>query len=228
MKKKNIETKSNLIIYDLKGVPYFIKNDKDFEEADIDTSFLNNYDKIGFLNIKDTQIRIYFGVDETPKIWNLNPFLSQIIGEQAYSEVIIFVDEGEFDKEVKKLSWDEFETIVAKYIQEIYEKVYPEDYQEVFERSPKYGFTGVSIKASFEDIKISGEEVDAFFEENCLNKFSKDNIFSECIDSYSRHACDLLYKNGSVYILDRVTSYIDCYFHGTYCKDKILNKSTIN
>lgn len=96
----------------MKGTPYFIREEHNITEEDIDNDFLAEYDRLGFLNIADTQVRIYFGIDDNPKIWNQNPFLSHIIGETAYSAVIVFIDEAEFTEGMTKLSNDELRLLL--------------------------------------------------------------------------------------------------------------------
>lgn len=228
-RKKKEERNNNVIIYDLKGTPYFIREEHNITEEDIDNDFLAEYDRLGFLNIADTQVRIYFGIDDNPKIWNQNPFLSHIIGETAYSAVIVFIDEAEFTEGMTKLSNDEFETIVAQFVNNVYQEAFPDEGgEDTEEPSPKFGFTKLELHYTItQSEKLSPKDIDEYFENNCMYKFQKEDIVRECINSQSKHALDIMHKQGVMYVFDRVTMGIDCYYHGCFT-GPVLNEKNLN
>lgn len=225
-------SKNNILIFNTKGETFFMTKEVKVDEDIIDHHFLDAYDQVGFLDIEGTQYRMYFGVDDEPKVWNYNPFLSSILEEPSYSDIIIFVDMAEFDETLNKKSNQEFEDFFVSFLADLIHDVYPE---ETKEKEPskditsKFGFTDLIIHSTIEKFKVEFEEIDSYFEEFCMNKFSKPNIYQGVKDKTNNNQeVNLLYKDGVLYVLSK-NGKIDCYFHPMYSSfEKIITKNYIN
>lgn len=229
-KKKSIKRKINCIIFDSKGNTYSLgkpSKDASLDEDIIDNHFLSAYDKVGYIDLTELGIRIYFGVDEDSKVWNYNPFLSYLTKEPTYSEVMIFVDLAEIEKDKSLQTYEDFESSVTKFLSDLVDEASEDsDLKEIqgptkLYCSEKFGFKRFTIWISGTPKELDIEEMDDYFEEHCMNQFETKNVYQEVKDlNHPNEQFNLLVKNGVMYLHSK-SGEVDCYFHGIY-KDKLL------
>lgn len=230
-KKKKVQT-NNLLIIDLKGSPYYFKG-IEVTEDDISNIFLESYTKIGEISLDNAPIKLFFGIDEEGmKAWNYNVFLSGVLGQPSYSDIMIFADEAELDHSKKKMKNSVFKDKVFDFIEEMTDKMYPEKHKanRDLPRSKRYGFSEINIRldAGY-TLRLEKNDLDGYFDKFCSQKYLPENTYTGGVrDHDTQNECSMFLKKGLMYVLDNETGIIDAYFHPMYGDDVIITEKFIN